>query len=168
MSNFEIFPEKQPPPPPPPPHPLDDLFTKVASLWLWTVFFVVTSGLSFSFLSSLNSMLAPMFSSGWMGRGGGGAPMGGMNGDMIAFVIPVVHIAGMIANVGSWAFLYLYFTVYLLPAVILRDPNGVDDRRRRIATAALRRTYLLTIAAGIARMLPELILYLGPALSRMI
>ncbi len=166
MSNFEIFPEKPAPPPPPPPHPLDDLFTKVASLWLWTIFFVITSGLSVSFLSSLGSLL----STSMMGRGGGGfgGPGRSMYGDLLTYILPVVHIAGMLANVGSWAFLYIYFTVYLMPAVILRDPNGVDDRRRRMAASALRRTYLLTLAAGIARLLPELFLYLSPALSRII
>ncbi len=162
MSNFEIFPEKQPPPPSAPPSPLDDLFTRIASLWLWTVFFLISSGLSVSFLSSLGSIL----SLGMAGRPGNFGPNGPFN-DMMAFVLPVIHIAGMLANVGSWAFLYLYFTVYLLPAVLLRDPNGIDDRRRRIAASALRRTYLLTIAAGIARLLPELIIYLNPALSRM-
>lgn len=166
MKDFEIIPERAGPDPWA--EKSDQLATKLAAVWIWTVFFGLNTGLSASYLGALGGMIGNPVLFELMGRRPGMAQLGGTtSGEVLMLALPVIQMGGILANLGSWAFLYLYFSVFLLPAVLLRDPRGDDDRRRRIAAAALRRTYLLILVSGVARVLPEGLIYLLPLLGRL-
>ncbi len=144
----------------------DQLATKLASVWIWTVFFGLNTGLSYSLASGLMGLMGNPMMWELMRRPGFGPGPGGPAGEYLVMAIPACYIVGVLTNVASWAFLYLYFSLYLLPTVLIREPDGADDRRRRMAATALRRTYLLVIGSGLARLVPEALMYALPLLSR--
>lgn len=154
--------------PSPPPTGLDArdvLMTRVAALWIWTVFFGLNGGLSYSFISSTRDLMmaAPMFVGG--GRPRGGFP-GGPSMEMAMLVVPAAYALGLLASVGGWLFLYLYFTHFVLPVVFFAIKSPHEDRRRRLAGHYLNRTYQLLLVAALARATPDLAYLLLPALSR--
>ncbi len=138
---------------------IDDLSTRVAAVWIWTVLFGVNGGLSYSMSQGLGLQNNPMLLNAAF-RGGGGLTGPGPGLEWIALAIPVFSLSGIVASLAAWGCLYLYFSLFLLPLVLSHEPVPPDPRRRRMAASALRRTYLLTIVAAGCRLLPDLLPYL--------
>jgi hypothetical protein len=145
--------------------PGDPLVTRVAALWIWTVFFGLSGGLSYSFLSTGRELMmaAPMLVGG--GRGWGGFP-NATGTELVMLVVPAAYAIGLLASVGAWLFLYLYFAHFVLPVVFFAVKPLQDDRRRRLAGHYLNRTYQLLLIAALARATPDLVYLLLPALGR--
>jgi hypothetical protein len=144
----------------------DPLLTRAAALWIWTVFFGLSGGLSYSFLSSGRELMlaGPMLFGG--GRGWGGFPNApGM--ELTILIVPAAYAIGLLASVGAWLFLYLYFAHFVLPVVLFATKPPHDERRRRLAGHYLNRTYQLLLIAALARATPDLAYLLLPALGRL-
>jgi hypothetical protein len=145
----------------------EHLLGKFAAVWIWTVFFGVGGGLSYSFLGSLRDIVqVGMFNANFGPRGRFGPMLNTQLGsELMGLVLPIAFAVGLLASVASWLFLYLYFALYLVPVVFLGGPIGHEDRRRRLAAAYLNRTYQLVIVAALARATPDLIYLFLPLLD---
>jgi hypothetical protein len=152
---------------PAPQVPAETLLSKFAAVWIWTVFFGVSGGLSYSFLTPLRDIVQI----GMMGSNFGFRPwMGPMAGsplgaELMTIALPVAFAVGLLASVASWLFLYLYFALYLVPVVFQGGAIPYEDRRRRLAGLYLNRTYQLVIIAALARATPDLVYLFFPLLT---
>jgi hypothetical protein len=132
----------------------DRLLSKYVAVWLWTIFFGVNSGLSYNYLS----FFAQVAQLG-LGRPGPRFP------DYLGLIGPVAYGLGGLASIGAWVFLYLFFSVYLLPVVFLGTTGISEERRRRDGAKFLNRAYMLLLLAGLVRLAPELLAFVAPVLS---
>ncbi|HEX8201144.1 MAG TPA: hypothetical protein VF590_11705 [Isosphaeraceae bacterium] len=132
----------------------DRLLAKYAAVWLWTVFFGINTGLSSNYLALY--MQAAQFG---LGRPGPRFP------DYLGLVGPVAYGIGGLASAGAWIFLYLFFSVYLLPVVFLGTTGVSEERRRRGGARFLNRAYLLLLLAGVIRLAPEVLAFVAPLLT---
>ena len=82
---------------------------------------------------------------------------GPRNGDVLTAVLPIAYGVGTVASVGAWIFLYLFFSVFLLPVVFVGVTAVSEERRRRAGARFLNRAYLLLLLSGMARLAPELV-----------
>lgn len=148
-----------------PASPAETTSPRWAALWIWTVFFGLNSGLSYSFLGPARDIVQTRtFGPGF--RGGSFYP-GGLPVGLLEFAVPTSHLVGLLVSVAAWLFLYLYFVVYVLPVVFLGASAAPDDRRVGLACNYLNRTYQLLLIAALARATPDLVLLLAPWLSRL-
>jgi len=164
VKDFEVLPEK--PAPDAWAERADQLTTKIVSVWLWTVFFGLNAGLSYSYMGALSEMFSDAFMMRGLRPDGIGQFGVSATGEFLITAIPLVQAIGILLNFASWAFLYVYFSLYLLPSVLVREPAASEERRRRMAATALKRAYLLVIATGIARATPQLILFMLPWVTK--
>ena len=162
MNEAEIGPSKAPAGP----ERQDAQISRLAALWIWSVFFGVNGGLSYSFLTPHGGLSGlGMFDVAFLGnRFNPGMP--GAAPQLMMLVSPFATAIGVLASVAGWVYLYMYFTGFVLPVVFLGTALPNEDRRRRRAALLLSRSYQLLILAGLARFVPELLLMLVPALSR--
>lgn len=149
----------------PPDCPPASVATPLAALWIWTVFFGLNGSLSYSFLAAIRDLTQI----GLMGTGRGlpgslyVVPLYGLN----STILPALFGAGLVASVGAWLSLYLYFVTFVLPVVFLQVAGPHEDRRLRLAAGYLNRTYQLLILAGLARATPEVLYLVLPALGNL-
>jgi hypothetical protein len=141
----------------------DTLLSRFAAVWIWTVFFGVNGGLTYSFLASSHDWVAAVSIS--LRRTG--APLGPGPSELMAVVLPAAFSLGLVASIASWVFLYLYFVTLVLPTVLVGVRGEYEERRRRLAAAYLARTYQLLILAALARATPEVLYLTLPALERL-
>ncbi len=171
----EIVPEA------PKPEPVIDhreaLVARVAALWIWTVFFGINGGLTYSFLGGEGSwsrflmaaMGNPSYGSIYGGfpyqRGGGPGNVFAL--EMMSWIQVGTHTLGILASVAAWLFLYLFFASWVVPAVLIGSPLPLEPPRRRRAALYLSRTYQLLILAALARFAPEVLALVIPLLARL-
>jgi hypothetical protein len=148
----EIGPPKSPESPPVP-EAADRLLAKYVAVWFWSIFFGLNGGLSYNYLSFFSELI---------GRARFGP--GPRAGDLLTAVMPIAYGLGAVANIGAWLFLYLFFSVYLLPVIFLGVTAVSEERRRRAGAKFLNRAYLLLLLAGLARLAPEVVGSVLPAL----
>lgn len=145
----------------------EQLLSRFASVWLWTIFFGLNGGLTASLMSASTTAMNPLV---WemMARqyGMAGRPQNAAT-EFITVATPFLYVSGIILNVISWGFLYIYFSFYLIPTVIQLQPVRSEDARSKFAAWTLRWTYLCVIAGGLLRFLPELMMHIIPALTSM-
>jgi hypothetical protein len=145
---------QKPPESPPLSETADRLLSKYVAVWLWTIFFGVNSGVSYNYLS----FYIQAAQNGY-GRPGARFP------DYLGMVGPVAYGLGGVASLGAWVFLYLFFSVYLLPVVFLGTTGISEERRRRGGAKFLNRAYVLLVVAGVLRLAPEILALVAPLLS---
>jgi hypothetical protein len=148
---------QKPPEAPPVLETADRLLSKYVAVWLWTIFFGVNSGLSSNYLSFFAQQVSQ-----W-GRFGPG-PRDPIS-DLLRLVGSVGYGLGGLASIGAWIFLYLFFSVYLLPVVFLGTTGLSEERRRRGGAKFLNRAYVLLLVAGVIRLAPEILTFVAPLLS---
>jgi hypothetical protein len=137
----------------------DRILSKYVAVWLWTIFFGLNSGLSYNYLSFF--MQATQYNNA---RSYGSGP-GPFPSDVLRVVVPTAYGLGAVASIGAWIFLYLFFSVYLLPVVFLGTTGVSEERRRRGGARFLNRAYLLLLVAGVIRLAPEIVTFAAPLLS---
>ena len=151
MIEQPIGPEKTPP-------SLDErgsvLLSKYGAIWVWTVLIGLSGGLTYNSAGSLGELIQmQMLGGGRFGAGGGAA------GSEWSLMVNMGSSAvGMLAGVGSWICLYMFFTLYVVPIALLGSAPVADDRRRRGGVTFLRRAYQLLIVAVLAKVAPSLFL----------
>jgi hypothetical protein len=158
------------------------------ALWVWTVLLVLLS-----WLSAGSAGVSGMFGSDttmWlmmMDRGGrfmGGGMSEGAMSAVIMLALPIAACVGMLAILGSWIFLYMYFMTHVLPLVLPavagaaakgksgargRDPRASgwqQERQSRRGAGYLRRAYQLLIVGAAAKAAPTAIMAVLPWLGR--
>lgn len=145
----------------------EGLLGRFAAVWIWTVFFGLNGGLTYSFLGSMREVAQI----GLMGIAGRGPAWGGPNavlgGEMMALIMPLAFSIGLVASIASWLYLYLFFSVYIVPTVFLEGRPAAEDRRRRLAAAYVARTYQLLILAALARATPDILYLFLPLIDRL-
>lgn len=149
-----------------PPRPKDHdtteaLATRLAGVWIWTVFFTLNGGLTYSLLGTLREVVQiNALGGGWGGAGRFGLP----DPHILRLVMPTAYAVGLLASVASWLFLYLYFVMYVVPVSLLGVRPESQETRRRLAAAWLNRTYQFLILAALARVTPDLYYVFMPIL----
>ncbi len=142
-------------------------FSRVAAVWIWSIFFGLNTGVTASLVGALGSLMNPYMMSA---MAGGGRVFdlnaGNTFGEIMSLVLPLAYMGGITATLGSWYFLYTFFSRVVLPGVF--DPSfQMEPRRAAAAMRNLRSVYFWVIAAGILRYVPEIALYLAPLIGRM-
>jgi hypothetical protein len=142
------------------------LLGRFSAVWVWTAFF----GLNATLTASYGNMLTSLFGSKFyeMAVKGMGTPTRpGGTLEFLAMAQPILSVSGVLATLASWGFLYVYFSSYVIPSVLLLEETRRDELRRKVAARAIRRVYLLTIVAGVFRFVPEFLMMLQPVLARL-
>ena len=149
-----------------PPHPLAELFERwigrIVAIWLWTVLVGVGGalGLSGGLEASASGLLGLLFNGGGFGRG-----IGPGGDEVYAIVGPIAAAIGAVASLGAWAYLLIVLGVYIVP-VVFQKAERTEAARRSSAGRCLVRAFLLLLVAGVARIVPTLVLFLYPLLMR--
>jgi hypothetical protein len=171
MFSEPVGPEKTlstPPPPEPSPDRNETLFHKAATIWLWSIFFGLNAGISASYAGALGTAFGSMMMQAMMpGAGGFNQGTAGPIGEAIAFAVPFSYLGGILATLGSWYYLYSFFSRVLLPTVF-DTPLTAGSPRSRAAMRNLRSVYFWVLAAGVLRYIPEFLLHLAPVINRVI
>lgn len=141
-------------------------FSRVAAVWIWSIFFGLNTGVTASLVGAVGSMLNPyVLSQMNLGRSFN-QPAGNPFTESIGFILPFSYLGGIVATLFSWYFLYTFFSRVVLPGVF--DPTLKFSQRRAMAAMRnLRAVYFWVIAAGVLRYVPEIVIYLAPMLGRM-
>lgn len=140
----------------------ETLATRLAGVWIWTVFFTLNGGLTYSLLGTLHGVVQiNAQGGGWAGAGRFGFP----DPRIIRIVLPTAYAVGLLASVASWLFLYLYFVMYVVPVSLLGVRPESQELRRRLAAGWLNRTYQFLILAALARVTPDLYYVFIPILG---
>jgi hypothetical protein len=115
----------------------EELLRKYLAVWLWSILFGGTTGLTYTMLS---------FYSGerW---GPLGLPLSALTAVAIFFLLI------------AWSYLYLYLRDFLIPDVLIGRQRGESVDRSR-GEHILRRAYLMMIVSGVAGLLTRLLRFL--------
>jgi hypothetical protein len=134
------------------PERADQLLSKYAAVWIWTVFFATSGGMFFSYTTPPHRITFPGVASADLQK-------------YLRLAGDFLYVSGLLASVGSSISLYLYFAFFLAPVVIFATAPDSPRRRRGAATFA-RWTYLLLVIAGLARIAPGLVSFVYESLLR--
>jgi hypothetical protein len=120
---------------------IDRLLSKYVLVWLWSILFGASTGLSYSFMA-----YRPYDSWGSMG-----------------FLLVALLAVGILCTCWSWLFLFRYLTRYLVPKFFAPDETGERGKLRYPPAVLLKRAFLLMIVAVLARLSLQLVelLYLS-------
>ena len=143
--------------------PFDAWAGRIAAVWIWTALFGLNGGLSYSFLGGAGQL---GLSALWMGSGfGPGRGRGPQANDFAVMILSFAFALGLMASLAAWLFLYLQFSSYLVPVVLL-GVRPFEDRRQRLSARYLMRAYQLLLIAGLARVAPDVLFLFLPAMER--
>jgi hypothetical protein len=142
------------------------LLGRFSAVWVWTAFLGLNAALTASYGNLLTILLGSRFYEMSV-RGLGTQMKAGVSVEFLELAQPIFSVAGVLATLAAWGYLYVYFSSYVLPTVMMLEEGRRDERRRKVAARAIRRVYLLTIVATAIRFLPELFMALHPLLVRL-
>jgi len=116
----------------------DDLLAKYVRVWIWSILFGATSGLSYAYL---------------------GIRLDRPWGPLAALPLAIL-LLGIIATVGAWWSLLIHLRISILPTFFGYsrrtpyddDPNYQDWLRKRSSTSIIK-AYQFLLLAGIARLM---------------